>query len=347
MKLTDAFKATYYLTRLRAYNHGKRHTQELSGGVMDPQVKMMQGLFNLSSNSLPPDQKTPAMARADHMMSMVMYRKFSGPVAKVPNVWNSTIPGPAGDIPVRFYMPEGEGPFPIFVLYHGGGWVLGNLDTVDNMARTISYYGNVSVISVNYRLAPEHPFPAGLDDCYAAYLWAADPENVKQLRGDVDHLILGGDSVGGKLTADVSLNAAQENGPEIAQQVLIYPATDLSNLETQSFKTHGNLPLLTDGDMTWFIQQYAPTTELKSNPLVSPALATDLSNLPPALIMTAEFDILADDGLAYAQKLEEAGVDVHLIEAKGLPHGFISLRELIKRAHNYTILMLQMLNKRI
>ena len=157
----------------------------------------------------------------------------------------------------------------------------------------------------------------------------------------------GGDSAGGNLTAAVSLKASQEAGPKIAQQVLIYPAADLTNVETESFKTHGNMPILTAEDMNWYIEQYAPTQELKSNPLISPALATDLSNLPPALIMTAEFDVLSDDGHTYAQQLQEAGVDVHLIEAKGLPHGFVSLRELIKRAHHYTVLMLQILNKRI
>ena len=346
MKLTDAIKATYNLTRLRALNYSKQHTRELPGGILDPQAEILMKFFEMSGSVVPLRQKSLLQVRADYIMNMILYRKFSGPTAKVPNVWNGSIPGPAGEIPVRFYMPAGDGPFPIFVFFHGGGWVLGNLDVADNMARTISYYGNVSVISVHYRLAPEHPFPAGLEDCYAAYCWAADPENAKTIRGNIDQLVVGGDSAGGNLAAALSLKAVQEKGPKIAQQVLIYPATNLKDTDTPSYRQHGNSQLLTSDDMNWFIEQYS-TEEERANPLVSPALADDLSGLPPAIIMVAEFDVLADDGRNYAKKLKEAGVDVRVIEARGLPHGFLSLREIIKRAHHYTALMLKLLNQRI
>lgn len=347
MKLTDTIRATWYLTKLRALNYSKQHNKELPGGILDPQVKLIINLMQFQRKGPPRSSQTVPQARADHMMAMIFYRKFSGPVAKVPNVWNSTIPGSGGDIPVRFYMPKGDGPFPIFVFFHGGGWVLGNLNTVDNFARTISYYGNVSVISVDYRLAPEHKFPAGLEDCYAAYKWAADPKNANQIRGNVDQVIIGGGSAGANLAAAVSLKARQENGPKIAQQVLLYPVTNLNNVETTSYHEYADFPTLTKEDMDWFIQHYINEETDKQNPFVSPALACDLSGLPPALIVTAEYDVLADDGRDYAQKLKEAGVDVKLIEAKGLPHGFFGLREMIKRAHQYSILMLQSLNNRI
>ena len=347
MKLTDTIKATWYLTKLRALNHSKQHKKELPGGILDPQVELMINLMQLQGEAASRSKQTVAQIRADQMMAMVFYRKFSEPVAKVPNVWNSSIPGPACDIPIRFYMPEGDGPFPIFVFYHGGGWVLGNLNLADNFARTISYYGNVSVISVDYRLAPEHKFPAGLEDCYAAYKWASNPKNASQIRGNIEQLIIGGGSAGANLAAAVALKAKQENDTKIAQQVLIYPVTNLNNLETASYQTYGDFPTLTKDDMDWFIQQYINEESDKLNPFISPALASDLSGLPPALIVTAEFDVLADEGRNYAQKLEEAGVDVKLIEAKGLPHGFVSLREMIKRAHHYSILMLQSLNNRI
>ena len=347
MKLTDTIKATWNLTKLRALNHSKQYKKELPGGILDPQVEILINLIQLQGEGASREKLTAIQARADQMMAMVFYRKFSEPVAKVPNIWNSTIPGPAGDIPVRFYMPGGDGPFPIFVFYHGGGWVLGDLNLADNFARTLSYYGNVSVISVDYRLAPEHKFPAGLEDCYAAYQWAADPQNTSKIRGNVDQLIIGGGSAGANLAAVVALKAKQENGPKIVQQVLIYPVTNLNNVETTSYQTYGDFPTLTKDDMDWFIQHYINEESDKQNPFVSPALANDLSGLPPALIVTAEFDVLADDGRNYAQKLEEAGVDVKLIEAKGLPHGFVSLREMVKRAHHYSILMLQSLNKRI
>ncbi|MCD6475757.1 MAG: alpha/beta hydrolase [Anaerolineaceae bacterium] len=347
MKITDTIKATWYLTKLRALNHSKQHNKELSGGILDPQVELLIHLMQLQGDVPSRSKMTAPQARADQMMAMVFYRKFSEPVAKVPNVWNSILPGPAGDIPVRFYMPEGDGPFPIFVFYHGGGWVLGDLNLADNFARTISYYGKVSVISVDYRLAPEHKFPAGLEDCYAAYKWAALPQNASKIRGNVDQLIVGGGSAGANLAAAVALKAKQENGPKIAQQVLIYPVTNLNDMETASYQAYGEFPILTKDDMDWFIQHYINEESDKQNPFVSPALASDLSGLPPALIVAAEYDVLADDGRNYAQKLEAAGVDVKLIEAKGLPHGFVSLREMIKRAHHYSILMLQSLNKRI
>ncbi len=345
MKPLEALKNTWYLTKTRSYNHVNQHTKPLPGGVLDPQLAS----FLMMSHDLHKDYKDQSLVqvRANHMLNMVLYRKFSGPVAKIPNIWNSTIPGTAGDIPVRCYMPEGEGPFPIFVYFHGGGWVLGNLDLADNFARSLCHYGKMSVISVDYRLAPEHPFPAGLDDAYAAYLWASDLENAKEVRGDVTKLIIGGDSAGGNLAAAVCLKAREENGPSISQQVLIYPATNLAEMETDSFRLYQHDTLLPTENMYWFIDQYLKDAHQKNNPLVSPALAEDHSGLPAATIVVAEFDPLCDDGEEYANLLSEAGVDTCLIRANGLGHGFISLREMIKRADWYTQKMMKTIHERL
>lgn len=345
MKIQEAIKSAWHLTKVRSYNHSNQHLTPLTGGVMDPQLAAFLLLAG-DSTMLYRDQ-TLAEVRANHMLKMVLYRRFSGPVAKIPNVWNSTIPGPACDIPVRCYMPAGEGPFPIFVYFHGGGWVLGNLDLADNFARSLCNYGNLSVISVDYRLAPEHPFPAGLEDAYAAFRWAAEPENAKQVLGDVDKIIIGGDSAGGNLAAAVSLKAREENGPLIAQQVLIYPATNLADLQTESFQLNAHDAILPVENMDWFIEKYLEDPQQKSNPLVSPALAENHAGLPPATIVVAEFDPLCDDGEEYANLLSEAGVDVKLIRAYGLNHGFVSLRELIKRADWYTQQLMKHVRNRV
>ena len=345
MKLKDIIRSTWYIAKTRSYNKSKQHQTPLPGGVLDPQY----AAFMMMGTDLHRDYKSQTVAeiRQNHMLDMVLYRKFSGPVAKIPNVWNSSIPGPAGDIPVRCYMPLGDGPFPIFVYYHGGGWVLGNLDVSDNFARSLCHYGNMSVISVDYRLAPEHPFPAGLEDAYAAYLWAADPENAKEVRGNVNQLVVGGDSAGGNLAAAVSLKARVENGPKIAQQVLIYPATNLAELETDSFKMNAHDSILPAENMHWFIEQYLTDENQKTNPMVSPALAESHSDLAPATILVAEYDPLCDDGEEYANLLSEAGVDTTLIRANGLSHGFISLREMIKRADWYTELLMKKVNAKL
>ena len=345
MKLKDIIRSTWYLSKTRSYNNSKQHLTPLPGGVMDPQL----AAFFMLAQDTHKDYKSQTVAevRANQMLNMVFYRKFSGPVAKIPNVWNSRIPGPAGDIPVRCYMPIGDGPFPIFVYYHGGGWVLGNLDFADNVARSLCHYGNLSVISVDYRLAPEHPFPAGFEDAYAAYRWAADPENARKVNGDTSKLILGGDSAGGNLAAAVALKARDENGPAIAQQVLIYPATNMAEMETDSYRLNAHDPILPSENMDWFVEQYLTDESQKNDPLVSPALAETHAGLPPATIMVAEFDPLCDDGEDYANLLSEAGVDVSLIRANGLSHGFVSLRELIKRADWYTQKLMKTVNAKL
>lgn len=347
MKLNQAVQVMLAVSRIRALNWSKQHLKDLPDGVMDPQMSNLLKVMNYDATVKPMWEKSITQSRADHILNMVIYRRFSPPIAKVPNVWNGTIPGPHGDIKVRYYMPLGNGPFPIFVYCHGGGWVLGNLNTADNVARALCHYGQMAVISVDYRLAPEHKFPVPLEDCYAVCEWASDAENAKTVRGNVQKLVVGGDSAGGNLAAAVCLKARDENGPRIAQQVLMYPALNARDTNTESYRTYGDQQLLTAADMRWFYDQYVDQEQDRINPYLSPLLAEDHSNLPPALILTAEFDVLRAEGEQYAHALKAAGVDVEHIHAAGLSHAFMTLREMVKRADRYSEQLMKRLRKRL
>ncbi|NSW53636.1 MAG: alpha/beta hydrolase [Anaerolineae bacterium] len=343
MKLSQVINITLAVSRIRALNWSKQHLTDLPEGRLDPQMKSLLEVIQFDPTAAAMWTKSPAQARADHILSMVLYRRFSPPVAKVPNVWNGSVPGPAGDIPVRFYMPLGPGPFPVLVYFHGGGWVLGNLNTADNVARSLCNYGKMVVISVDYRLAPEHPFPAALEDCYTVTQWAADSANTAEFRGNPHQIVVGGDSAGGNLAAAVCIKARDEQGPLIKAQLLVYPALNASTLDTPSYIAFGEGNLLTTQDMRWFYDHYLPIENDRNNILASPLLCADLSRLPAALVLTAELDVLRDEGEAYADRLHSSGVPVMLIRARNLPHGFLSLREMVKRADRYCQQMMEQL----
>ena len=211
------------------------------------------------------------------------------------------------DIPVRVYIPEREGPYPTLVYYHGGGWVIGDLDTHDETCRVLTTEADCMVISVDYRLAPEHKFPTPLEDCYAALEWAAD--NAETMQIDMDHLFVGGDSAGGNLAAAVALYARDNDGPSIAHQMLIYPVTD-RNFETPSYEENGEGGMISEADMRWFWDHYLESDIDGKNPYASPLQAKSLDGLPPATIITCGLDPLRDEGSAYAQQLRDAGVPV-------------------------------------
>lgn len=247
------------------------------------------------------------------------FSALAGIPEEVGKVENRTIPGPGGEIPVRIYTPEGEGPFPSLVFYHGGGWVIGDLDTVDVPCRLLTNRANCVVVSVDYRLAPEHKFPAAADDAYAAAKWVV--ENGPSIQVDSSRVAVGGDSAGGNLAAVVSLMARDKNEIDLAYQLLIYPVTNYS-YETVSYRDNAVGYLLTKDSMVWFWNHYLRDAEDGKNPYASPLRTEDLSSLPPALVITAEFDPLRDEGEAYAQRLKEAGVQVEETRYNGMIHGF-------------------------
>jgi acetyl esterase len=241
------------------------------------------------------------------------------PGAPVARVVNQTIPGPAGSIPVRIYYPSESTPLPVLVWYHGGGWVLGTLDGVDHVGRELANTANCIVVSVDYRLAPEHKFPACPDDCEAAYYWAV--ENAASLGGDPRRVAVGGDSAGGNLAAVVSLRAREAGRPLPAFQLLIYPVTD-ADFTRPSYVENADGYMLTEVSMRWFWDQYVNSPEEMADPQASVIRASDLSGLPPALIITAEFDPLRDEGEAYGELLRQAGVPVTVTRYDGMIHGF-------------------------
>lgn len=265
-----------------------------------------------------------------------LFNKFAidyrGTPAEVASVKDENIPGSSGQIPIRIYTPEGNEMLPILIFFHGGGWVVGNIDTHDNTARYLAKKSSSIVVSVDYRLAPENPFPAAMDDAYSALQWVS--QNAESFGGDPGRIAVAGDSAGGNLAAVVSLMSRDRDGPKIKYQVLTYPAVDLSNMNTESYDHFAKGFFLTKEAMQWFRSLYLPDKKDWQNPYASPLLAEDHSNLPPAFIITAQFDPLRDEGEAYAKKLKQAGVPVRLIRYDGMTHGFVSNGRLLRQSHD-------------
>jgi acetyl esterase len=252
------------------------------------------------------------------------------PLAPVASAVDRRIPGPAGEIPVRVYTPNGTAPFPVLVYFHGGGWVIGGLETHDGVCRALADGAGCLVVSIDYRLAPEHRYPAAAEDCYAATRWTA--AHAAELGADAARLAVGGDSAGGNLAAVVSLMARDRGGPPIAFQLLVYPVTD-ARADTSSYRDNAEGYLLTAGDMDWFWGHYLGDDRANgAEPYASPLRATDVSRLPPALVITAEFDPLRDEGEAYAAHLKEAGVAARVTRYDGMIHGFFGMGHLMDKA---------------
>ena len=293
---------------------------------LDPQVQTY--LDSMAAMNMPSlSQLTPELVRMGIAAQMAMQESLV-PIA---HVENRVIPGPAGEMPVRIYTPEGDGPFPVLVFFHGGGWVICSLDTHDDQCRSLANGANCVVVSVDYRLAPEYKFPAAPEDCYAATLWVA--EHAAEINGDPARIAIGGDSAGGNLTAVVSQMVRDQGGPHLVFQLLIYPATNFT-VKTASAKQNADDYGLTNDDMSWFSRHYLNSEEDKSNPLASPALARSLSNLPPALIITAEYDPLRDEGEQYGQLLRKAGVPVTISRYDGMIHGFFGMAAIVDKAND-------------
>lgn len=235
-----------------------------------------------------------------------------------------TIPGPASELPARLYTPQGAGPHPLTVYFHGGGFVAYSIETHDSVCRELCAGANSAVLSVEYRLAPEHRFPAGVEDAYAALRWAA--AHGEELGADPSRLAVAGDSAGASLAIACTLRARDEGGPPIRAQLLIYPAVDFVNTERYpSRRENGEGFFLTEERMRFFAQMYLADPGHGVHPHVSPLHAAQLHDLPPALVMTAEFDPLRDEGAAYAEALQAAGVRADHLPGPGMIHGFANM----------------------
>jgi acetyl esterase len=240
----------------------------------------------------------------------------------VGSVEDRTIPGPEEEIPVRIYRPEGEGPFPVVTYFHGGGFALGDLESHDTACRELTNASEAAVVSVEYRLAPEHPFPAAVEDAYGATEWVS--ENAAVFDGDTDRVAVAGDSAGGNLAAIVALMARDYAAFELAYQLLVYPAVSF-DIEWPSYEANGEGYFLTTADMEWYSAQYAPSPIHARNPYAAPMKACDLSDVAPATVVTAGFDPLRDEGIAYADRLAEDGVETVHRHYEGMIHGFYSM----------------------
>ena len=292
--------------------------------MLDPQVRAF--LDELESLDAPPLE---ALILEEARAAILADAEALGPPEPVAKVEDRTVPGPAGEIPIRVYAPEGTGPFPVLVYYHGGGWVLGSIPSHDSVCCQIANAAGCLVVSVEYRLAPEHKYPAAVDDAYAATGWVVD--SAGEIGADPRRVAVGGDSAGGNLAAAVCLMARDRAAFQPVLQVLIYPITDY-NLNTPSYLENAEGYLLTRETMKWFWQCYLEREEDGSQPFASPLRAEDLSGLPAALVITAEYDPLRDEGEAYAARLRDAGVPVTLTRYDGMIHAFIRRTALFDQA---------------
>ncbi len=287
----------------------------VDGNTLDTTLQLMlAGQQALGLTGLVGDDDV--VAARHHLELLAGSSKQQIPVSAVADL---TVTGAVGPINARHYR-TGEPDAPLLVFYHGGGQVIGSLDTHDDLCREICRTGRVHVLSVDYRLAPEHKAPAGSEDAYAAYRWAL--ENAAELGADPQRIAVGGDSAGGNLATLVSLRARDEKAPLPALQLLLYPVTDYHG-QTRSKTLFARGFFLTRRDMDWFDERFLGGARLEqTDPRVSPLLADDLSGLPPALLVTAGFDPLRDEGRRYAEALREAGVAVDYREYGSLVHGF-------------------------
>lgn len=285
--------------------------------TLDPQVE--EYLHGLSKRGLPPLYRLSLPAARE------TYRDLSvpdEPPDEVASVSERTVPGPDGDVPVRVYRPSRNETLPSLVFFHGGGWMLGDLDTHDALCRALANATDCVVVAVDYRLAPEHRFPDGLEDCYAATCWVAN--NAEALGTDPDSLTIAGESAGATLAMGVSLLARDREGPSIDTQVLAYPATNYA-FDTDSYEENARGYFITRKDMERFWDGYLRSERDGAHAYASPLRAERLDGVPPSLVVTCGFDPLRDDGRALAERLSEAGVPTHHVEYEEMIHGFLTM----------------------
>jgi acetyl esterase len=286
--------------------------------ALNPQVR--EFLDEVEASGLPAlNELAPDAAR----QQAGQMTEYIGAGPEVATVENLTIPTSAGEIPARRYAPDGAAGVVLWI--HGGGWVIGDLDSHDAMCRMLANASGCEVYAIDYRRAPEYPFPAPLEDSWDALQWVAD-------RAGGQPLIVGGDSAGGNMAAVCALRARDRGGPELTQQVLVYPVTDC-DLDTPSYRAHGSgdETFLTTDEMAWFLHHYVADVTARTNPEISPLRAADHSGLPPAIVITAEYDPLRDDGLFYVEVLRAAGVQLSHHHYDDVVHAFFSLVNVLER----------------
>jgi acetyl esterase len=252
--------------------------------------------------------------------------RAAGP--EVARVEDRTIPGPDSQLSVRIYTPLGSGPFPALVWFHGGGWVVGDLESADATARHLTLGAGCVVVSVDYRLAPEAKFPGPAEDCYAATRWVA--EHAAEIGGSGNNLAVGGDSAGGNLAAAVCLMAKDRGGPSLGMQLLVYPVT-ARDFQTGSYVDNAEGYNLTRDTMVWYWEQYLANDTDGTNAYAAPQQAQDLRGLPPAVVITAEYDPLRDEGEAYAHRLQAVGVPTTCTRYPGMIHGFFGMSAVVDK----------------
>jgi acetyl esterase len=293
---------------------------------LDPQVALY-----LRKGAEMNTEPGPELSLADQRrQSELTALEEAGTPENVAAIMDHAIPGPGGDIPLRIYTPEGAGPFPVLIYFHPGGWVFGSIAASDPVCRAIARHTPCMVVSVGYRLAPEHPFPAAPEDCYAALKWVA--EHAGEINADPTRIAVGGESAGGNLAAAVSLMARDRRGPALCLQIMIYGETDYYEPGTTSYQTYAQGYNLTRDDMIWFWEQYLERKEDATHPYAAPLRATSLSQLPPALIITAEYDPVRDEAEEYARRLQEEGVEVQLSRYEGMVHSFFRMFAVFERS---------------
>jgi acetyl esterase len=299
---------------------------------LDPQA---QDVINLVIKSGRPAYNTLSPKDARQLFRET--RPASTPTpAEIGPVRDLTADGPGGPIPLRVYRPAGVpagASLPVLVFYHGGGWVIGDLDTHDVQCRQITAEAGITVVAVDYRLAPEHKFPAAVDDAWAATRWVV--AHAGELGVDARRLAVAGDSAGGNLAAVVALMARDAGSPAIALQVLIYPVTDVGS-ESKSYRDFAEGYMLTRDGMRWFTNHYLKSPSEAQDWRVSPLRAASLAGLPPALVITAGFDPLRDEGAAYAGRLSDAGGRVDYVNYGGMIHGFMPMGRLLDTGNRAT-----------
>lgn len=277
-------------------------------------------LLNTLDEMMPPiETLSPQEARR---LSDERRRQAATEPEPVARVEDRTIAGPGGDLPVRIYWPSEDPDPPLTVFFHGGGFVICDLESHDPLCRAMCNAARSIVVSVDYRRAPESPFPAAIDDAYAATRWVVD--SAEDLGADPSRVAVAGDSAGGNLAAAVALRARDEGAPELSFQLLIYPMTNY-DFSTASYRENGEGYYVTEAALRWYWDHYLADPADGDDPYASPLQSDDLGGLPPAFIVTAEFDPLRDEGEAYGQRLRQAGVDVTAVRYDGMFHGFFSL----------------------